>query len=154
MLKYFERTCPTVASVGRTVRRHHVISQSPGGLQRGKPRTVRRNQPCCIKIVKWFYPTLVEHLQSFAKLAYARLAPNEKKRLGRSREEATSGTRLCVPVFWSVDCARFHSLIKEWRLLQIAPFKSLRHRIRKAGACSPNHLWPASRRLPMICSGL
>jgi hypothetical protein len=41
----------------------------------------RRNQPCCIKIVKWFYPTLVERLESFPK----------RLRMGMMSKTGTSG---------------------------------------------------------------
>jgi hypothetical protein len=30
-----------------------------------QPHYARRNQPCCIKIVKWYYPPLVDHLERF-----------------------------------------------------------------------------------------
>jgi hypothetical protein len=39
-------------------------------------RAVKRNQPCCIKIVKWFYSTLVA--KSFVELAYRVLAASVK----------------------------------------------------------------------------
>ena len=37
---------------------------------------MRRNQPCCIKNVKWFCTTLVERFESLTKLQYARHVTN------------------------------------------------------------------------------
>ena len=55
MMKYFDYLRNSVASGGRTV---------------------RRNQPCCIKNVKWFCTTLVERFESLTKLQYARQVTN------------------------------------------------------------------------------
>jgi hypothetical protein len=54
MMKYFEGNLPNRCA--------------------GVSRAQARNQPCCIKFVKWFYPTLIDHLESFAKLACGRHA--------------------------------------------------------------------------------
>lgn len=45
-----------------------------------------RNQPCCIKIVKWFCRALVERFESFARVAHRHIA-NENSRVAESAEE-------------------------------------------------------------------
>ena len=45
-----------------------------------------RNQPCCIKIVKWFCRVLVERVESFARVAHRHIA-SENKLLAEFAEE-------------------------------------------------------------------
>jgi hypothetical protein len=79
---------------------NHIISQSSSGLQCGVTRTVQRNQTCCIKIVKWFYRTLVEHLENFANLSTRVMSQTITNGLLRSRKEVTGRIRLRVSVTW------------------------------------------------------
>ena len=55
-----------------------VVSQSSSGLRRGVSRTVAHNQPCCIKIVKWFFQLWLTTSNMLPQLAYARHVPNAR----------------------------------------------------------------------------
>ena len=58
---------------------------------------VRHNQPCCIKFVKWFYPTFVEHLLSRSRAGSSAGGQPFAAAERRSTAGAPVTNRGCVP---------------------------------------------------------
>jgi hypothetical protein len=61
-------------------------------------RAAVRNQPCCIKIVKWFYPTLVEQLENFGNKRLVEFAQGGDPRLWVSVSWKTFSSQLRAAV--------------------------------------------------------